>query len=200
VVSAKEQLRRSVRRVRDSISPAAAAAAAVAAARQLVSLPAAAAAGTIAVYAPVRGEIDPAPAALALAARGARLVYPRVVASEMRLTFHAVSVGDGVPVGLRPGAFDILEPPASTPHVSLDAIDLFVVPGLAFDSTGARLGWGKGFYDRTLALAPRAVRVGYCFACQVLAHVPHGRDDLPMHYLVTETGASHPGGPAVSST
>lgn len=198
MVRAKEELRQSARRVRDSIAPGLAAAAAEAAAGHLLAVPAVAAAGTVAVYAPVRGEIDPGPAARLLSGR-ARIVYPRVVASEMRLAFH--ELGSGGTSVLQPGAFGIPEPPATAPAVDLDAIDLFIVPGLAFDRTGGRLGWGMGFYDRTLARATSAIRVGYCYACQILAHVPHERDDLPMHYLVSETGASHPGGSvAVTST
>ncbi len=192
MVTAKEQLRRSVRRVRDSIASDAAAEAAEAAARHLLALPPVAAARTVALYAAVRGELDPTPAGRALAARGVRLVYPRVLDSERRLTFHLVATAPGR-AELHPGAFGILEPLATAPLVPLDAIDVFVVPGLAFDLSGARLGWGHGFYDRTLAQAPAAPRVGYCYACQILPHVPHERDDIPMHHLVTETGASRPG-------
>jgi 5-formyltetrahydrofolate cyclo-ligase len=196
VGTAKEQLRRSVRRVRDSISADAAGAAADAAARHLLALERVASARTVALYAPVRGELDPGPAGRALAdTSGVRLVYPRVLAAEKRLEFHQVALASTSGASqLRPGAFGILEPPAWTPVVALDDIDVFVVPGLAFDHTGARLGWGLGFYDRTLARAVSAVRVGYCYACQIIARVPTEAVDLPMHYLVTDAGASNPGG------
>jgi 5-formyltetrahydrofolate cyclo-ligase len=191
VVKAKEELRRAARRTRDAISPAVAVAAAEAAARHLLALAPVAAARTVALYAAVRGELDPTPAGRRLAARGVRLVYPRVLGSERRLTFHDVALGPGGPADLHPGAFGILEPQLTAPLVALDAIDLFVVPGLAFDPSGARLGWGLGFYDCTLAQAPAAPRIGYCYACQLLPHVPLGRDDIPMHQVVTEAGASH---------
>ena len=196
MATAKEELRRALRRVRDSISAAAADAAAGAAAGHLLALGPVTSARTIALYAPVRGELDPGPAGRALAtAGGVRLVYPRVLAAEKRLEFHEVVLApSGARDQLRPGAFGILEPPASAPLVALDDIDVFVVPGLAFDDTGARLGWGLGFYDRTLARAASAVRIGYAYACQIVARVPTHAADLPMHYLVTDAGASNPGG------
>ena len=87
--------------------------------------------------------------------------------------------------------FGLREPAADNPEVPLDQIDVMVIPGLAFDSTGTRLGWGKGYYDRALALT-RAVRIGYCFALQIVPHVPRESYDIPMHHLVTEDGALSP--------
>jgi len=196
VATAKEQLRRSLRRVRDSISLSAAAAASQAAARHLLALTPVAAARTVALYAPVRAEIDCGPVGRELAARGVRLVYPRVLDSGQQLAFHQILLthGEPDPGQLGPGTFGILEPLASAPLVPLDEIDLFVVPGLAFDRSGARLGWGHGFYDRTLAATPSAIRIGYCYACQLIDHVPRGRDDMSMHYLVTDAGASRADG------
>lgn len=199
MVNDKELLRRSARRTRDAIPAPYAAAAAEDAAGHLLALPPVQAARTVALYAPVRGEIDPAPAIRVLASRGVRLAYPRVHTPDRWLDFHEVALEAGHARGLRAGAFGILEPLADAPIVPLDAIDLFVVPGLAFDETGARLGWGHGFYDRTLARAGAAARVGYCYACQIVPHVPHGRGDLPMHYLVSEIGASRTGDRAVTT-
>ncbi len=194
MATAKEQLRRSLRRVRDSISVDAATLAAEAAARHLFTIGPVADARTVALYAPVRAELDCSPAARELAARGVRLAYPRVIGPAKHLEFHEVELSAAGPPPLGPGTFGIPEPAASAPIVPLDHIDLFLVPGLAFDRTGARLGWGHGFYDRALARAPSAVRVGYCYACQLVDHVPREAVDLPMHYLVTEAGASRAGG------
>jgi 5-formyltetrahydrofolate cyclo-ligase len=192
VSSAKQELRRSLRGVRDSISATARASASEAAARHLLALPIIATARTVSVYSPVRGEIDPGAAVRVLAARGVRLVYPRVVADEHRLEFHELapsSEGTLDPAAVRAGSFGILEPLPSAPIVAPEHIDVFLVPGLGFDETGSRLGWGRGYYDRTLARVPSAIRIGYCYACQIVPHVPHHHDDLPMHYLVTEAGA-----------
>src|SRR5437867_2990352 len=69
----------------------------------------------------------------------------------------------------------------------LPAIDAFVVPGLAFDRAGGRVGWGRGHYDATLAAArPDALRIGIAFECQVIDHVPHDPHDALLHYVVTE--------------
>jgi 5-formyltetrahydrofolate cyclo-ligase len=189
VATAKEELRRSLRRVRDSISVDAATVASQAAARHLFTLGPIASARTVGLYAPIRTELDCSPAARELAARGVRLAYPRVVGADRHLEFHEVTLPSSGPAPLGPGAFGIPEPTASAPIVALDHIDLFLVPGLGFDRSGSRLGWGHGYYDRALARAPSAVRVGYCYACQLVDHVPREADDLPMHYIVTDAGA-----------
>ena len=188
VVRAKDELRRTARMTRDAIPPDRAARAARAAAVHLLDLPAVRAARTVALYAPLPGELDTTPAAESLLLRSVRLAYPRVIAEQKRLSFHDV----GAPArDLSPGQFGIPEP-AGAPraaHLPVDQIDLYVLPGLAFDRAGTRLGWGHGYYDRTLAARPTALRVGYCFACQIVDRVPRGADDLPVHFLVTEEGA-----------
>lgn len=188
VARAKDELRRAARRIRDAIPPDRALSAARAAAAHLLDIPAVRAARTVALYAPLPGELDTTPAAEALGRRGVRIAYPRVITSEKRLSFHEIAVPAR---DLSPGAFGIPEPTSEPEAAGLpvDHIDLYVLPGLAFDRTGTRLGWGHGYYDRTLAAHPAAVRVGYCFACQVTGRVPRGPDDLPVHFLVTEDGA-----------
>ncbi|HLU67448.1 MAG TPA: 5-formyltetrahydrofolate cyclo-ligase [Kofleriaceae bacterium] len=183
----KHELRRALRQARDSIPPELAAAAAEAAAEHLLALPAIARAATVALYAPVRGELDPTPAARRLRARGAAVAYPRVLAGARRLTFHLAGEQE-----LEPGAFGILEPPAQSPAVAVETIDAFVLPGLAFDRAGSRLGWGHGYYDRTLAGPGDHVRIGYCFERQIVARVPRGPTDLPVHHIVTESGTLTP--------
>lgn len=73
--------------------------------------------------------------------------------------------------------------------VRLDEVDLLIVPGLAFDRRGHRLGSGTGHYDRLLArLDPRTVRIGICYQSQVADEVPHGPGDEDVHFLATEEG------------
>lgn len=97
-------------------------------------------------------------------------------------------------VQLEPAAFGLLEPPASlrtTPHLVPPAkIQCFVVPGVAFDRTGNRIGYGRGYYDRLLADAsPDAVKIGYCYSTQVVDLIPNVESwDIPMDYLLTEEG------------
>lgn len=87
------------------------------------------------------------------------------------------------------------EPSADAPRAELDAIDLVIVPGLAFDPRGHRIGYGAGFYDRYLAPlsrpagAARARAVGVCFDFQVLAEIPTSPEDVAVAVVVTEKRA-----------
>jgi len=141
--------------------------------------------GRIAVYAPIpgRGELDPTPLARTLAARGALLAYPRVVSPSEPLAFHVATVAD-----LAPGNWEIPEPGAASAAIPLEQIDAFVVPLLAFDDHGGRVGWGAGHYDRTLKQAPQALRVGFAFAFQHASLIPTTAMDEPLDVVVTEEG------------
>jgi 5-formyltetrahydrofolate cyclo-ligase len=73
------------------------------------------------------------------------------------------------------------------------AIDVVVVPGLAFDPAGNRVGYGGGHYDRYLRrLARSALRVGICFPRQLVPEVPHGEGDEPVDLVVTGTVVTGP--------
>jgi 5-formyltetrahydrofolate cyclo-ligase len=100
---------------------------------------------------------------------------------------------------LAPGTFGIPEPKAElrtleAKRVAPRELDLVVVPGVAFDRHGARLGHGKGYYDRLLAdVRPDARLVGLAFECQVFPEIPTEPHDVCMDRLITET-AVYPGG------
>lgn len=87
--------------------------------------------------------------------------------------------------GLEPGAFGVQEPSAALPRVPWERLDLILVPGLAFDRLGRRLGRGRGYYDRILGLASSARRWGVAFDCQIVETVPSEPHDLNVHTLVT---------------
>ena len=90
---------------------------------------------------------------------------------------------------LKPGRFGILEPAAGTAVISPDDIDCVLVPGIAFDGRGARLGFGKGYYDRFLCQLPAATHLcGLAFALQIVERVPDMPHDVRMQWLVTERG------------
>ena len=178
----KDELRGALRGERDRAAGCDPLAAAAAAAHAL-GIPDFAAAGKVALYAAVGSELSPGPLAENLAGRGVEVIFPRVEGA--RLSFRAAPVA-----ALRRGAFGILEPSASHPEVRAEELDAIVVPGIAFGRSGARLGWGRGFYDRALRDCPRALRVGFCFAIQVVEGVPMSPEDEPMDWLVTEAGAS----------
>lgn len=145
-------------------------------------------AGVVAGYRPIRSEIDPTPLMLALYAAGHRLAVPVIEGPGKPLRFRewhpeaAMTEGPfGVPV---PVAGCWREP------------DLLIVPLLAFDRMGWRLGYGGGFYDRTLAAlrARKRVRaVGFAYAAQEVEAVPHDEGDQPLDAIVTERGVIRPG-------
>ena len=184
----KELLRRRAREERDAIPSERRRRAADSAAGHLLRLPGLATARRVAMFAAVGSELDPAAAVLRLRARGVEIVYPRVVRGARRLDFHRVT-GESE---LAPGAFGIPEPAPDAPVAPVQSVDAFVLPGLAFDAAGGRVGWGRGYYDRTLAAAPERLRIGYCFDCQLVGEVPLEPCDLPMHLVVTESGVLVP--------
>ena len=90
---------------------------------------------------------------------------------------------------LKPGRFGVREPAAATTVIPPGDIDFVLVPGIAFDGRGARLGFGKGYYDRYLCRLPAAVHVcGLAFALQIVERVPDLPHDIRMKWLVTEQG------------
>ncbi len=127
----------------------------------------------ILLYHPLPHELD----LLALPQRYPARYYLPKVAGE-GLTVH--------PWGpLAPGPFGLLEP--TTPAVDPGVLDLVLVPGLAFDREGYRLGHGKGFYDRFLA-SVGTERVGVVPEALLLPHLPRDPWDVPVNYLATEQG------------
>jgi 5-formyltetrahydrofolate cyclo-ligase len=136
----------------------------------------------IACFASIPGEPMLLPLLLDLPDR--KWVLPRVDGETMTFHFVAPSV-----TALQSGAFGIAEPPADSPVCPIEDIELFLCPGMAFTSSGKRLGRGKGFYDRTLAVSDsESVRVGVCFREQIHPELPTDPHDLPMHFLATPDG------------
>lgn len=137
---------------------------------------------TIAGYWPVRGEADPLPAMLALRALGHRLVLPVVEGKGQPLSFRMWTPGEP----LVEGAYGIPTPGRSAMAVSPT---LLLVPGLWFDRTGGRLGYGGGFYDRTLAHLRRGWQprvVGVSYEATLSGHLDREPHDAVMDFIVTE--------------
>jgi 5-formyltetrahydrofolate cyclo-ligase len=85
-----------------------------------------------------------------------------------------------------PGKFGIVEPGAHCPAISLKRLDLVLAPGLGFDMSGHRLGWGQGFYDRLLAGIAGA-KCGVAFDQQVVEQIPAAEHDISMNFILTPT-------------
>jgi 5-formyltetrahydrofolate cyclo-ligase len=178
---AKRALRAELAAVRAGLAPAERAERSLAVADRIEGLGPFRAARTVAVYAALGPEVDPAPIVARAAARGVCLVYPRAAGRERVLAFAACGPGD-----LVRGPFGALEPPAAAPGVPLDEIDCVLMPGLAFSEDGLRLGRGGGHFDATLSRMPRALRVGLAFDVQVVRSLPREPHDAALDALVTD--------------
>jgi 5-formyltetrahydrofolate cyclo-ligase len=178
----RETLRRSLRERRAALPAALVRAASAAVCADVAALPAFARAGSVALYAATRGEIDPLSLRAALHARGAVVAYPRVVTTAPpRLAFCRVADGDA----LATGRFGLSEPPADAAPVDDGELEVVVVPGIAFARDGHRLGFGRGYYDQALAARPRALRVGLCHEFQLLDRLPPRVGDEPVDVVIT---------------
>jgi len=138
-----------------------------------------------ALYRALAGEVPTERIRHEYLAAGARLYYPRAEGNRT-LVFYPHREGDG----WETGPYGISEPSAPAGvEPRLSGWDMVVVPGLAFDMRGNRLGRGFGYYDRFLAGLPESVpRVGLAWASQRIPEVPVDAWDVPVHALVTEEG------------
>lgn len=141
----------------------------------------------VALFAGHVDEIDTQPLFERLSSLGVPCAFPRSLAGE-RLDFALVDTWSD----LVPGRFGILEPPAASAAVRVPEEGWVVVPGVAFDPNGNRLGRGRGFYDRAFpsgASAPSLI--GFVRDFQVVNQVPAGSHDRKMDAVVTEVGVRY---------
>jgi 5-formyltetrahydrofolate cyclo-ligase len=142
----------------------------------------------ISAYWPMGDELDPRPLLLALAERGQALALPAIRSKDAPLDFRAWRPGDP----LQPAGFGTREP---LPEAPLVQPGVLLIPLLAFDAAGYRLGYGGGFYDRSLALLRRTgdiLAVGLAYAAQQVAAVPREATDQALDLVVTEAGVVTP--------
>ncbi len=143
-------------------------------------------AAVVLAYMPVQGEVDVRPLLDELWSRGSRVLLPRCRPGEtgaMDLACPARAED------IRPGAFGIPEPdPAACPAEPEARADLVLAPGVAFDRTGVRLGFGSGYYDRLLAEPgmAHALLVAPAYGFQVVNALPEDPWDKPVHCVITE--------------
>ena len=143
----------------------------------------------VAGFWPIKSELDPRPLMAALTRLGMGNALPATPAAGMPLIFHAWKDGDAVIDGL----YGTSEPEPAAPVVTPK---LILVPMLAFDDMGYRLGYGGGFYDRTLAQiraeGNRVRCVGVAYDCQHVEQVPIGIYDAVLDGVLTESGLRLP--------
>ena len=145
--------------------------------------------GVYAAYLPIRSEISPLPLIVSLHYAGASTVMPVTPADGQPLSFRRWAVGDA----LEDGPYGTRQPLARGISVLPDVI---LAPLLAFDSAGWRLGYGGGFYDRTIAdFAVRGRKtsvIGLAYDGQKLDKVPVGPYDMPMDAVLCPSGLYFP--------
>lgn len=195
----KAELRRAVIARRNAIDlDVRAAKAAVVCARLVELMEASGTAGqrTVAVYAAMGSEVDPAAFAAAAAKRDWRVAYPCMLSATdaaacgQRMCMRTVAAGDvsAAPFIAHPTrAFAATDIDSSRfPIVPAEALDVIIVPLVAFDRTGARLGYGGGCYDRYLpTLSATCQIIGIAFDEQRVEHVPTDAHDLPLPNIVS---------------
>jgi 5-formyltetrahydrofolate cyclo-ligase len=183
--AAKRTLRADRIAARDALAAGEHAAASRAIGERLAGLPSFAAARVLLLTLPYRSEWDTRVLFDAARASGKSVAVPRVDPATRMLDLHFV---DDITRDIAPGFRGIPEPAATLPRISHEAIDWVLVPGVAFDPAGRRLGYGGGFYDRLLPLLrPGTPRVAGAFDVQLVERVPATAHDLRVDVIVSET-------------
>lgn len=153
--------------------------------RALAALPQFAGARTVAAFCGTGAEPDTRAFLQAALQAGKRLCLPVCGPQPREMRMCAVQSLNT----LEPGLFGILQPPAGAHAVPPQSIDFCLVPCVAADETGGRLGHGKGYYDAFLPLLrPACARVLCCFSWQLVPHVPREAHDVCLPLLATEQG------------
>ncbi len=136
---------------------------------------------TLALYSPISNEVATEQIFAVAKELKKQVYYPRVAGNELEF-YEVCAVTE-----LLPGAFGVAEPVTGEKKIIAD-LDLVIVPGVAFDLRGHRLGYGRGFYDRQLAeKSAGTVSIGLCFEIQLCELLSTEEHDQPLDFIVTET-------------
>lgn len=169
-------------RVREGLAPPLPEAAAAVCANVL-SLPAFSNASCVAMFASLPDEVSTRPLFEAARSDGKRCLFPRVIGPGA-LEFAGLERWEE----LRSGRYGVPEPPEGTAPAPLSEAEVVLVPGVAFDALGGRLGRGGGYYDRALSRLDRgsSLVIGIALAGQIVSQVPRGPHDETVQVVVTE--------------
>ena len=139
---------------------------------------------TLALYAPIRGEVPTGDILRAALKDGKVVCYPLSHVHGRILAFRSIHSENE----LEPGRLGVREPNSAAELLSVEEVDMFVVPGLGFTQDGKRLGRGGGYYDATLKAGhERSRRVALAFSEQIVEDLPTNGDDVTMDLVVTES-------------
>lgn len=177
----KAELRTRMRGVRKALGPDARAARSAKITERVLGRPEWASARTVMLFVSMPLEVDTSALERAARAAGKRIAAPRM--SETGLDVHEWEEGASV---VEIGRMKVPEPPPTAPAIDPAEVDLVIVPALALDDRGARIGYGAGLYDRLLPRLTRARRIGVCFDFQRIAEVPETPGDERVHAVVTD--------------
>jgi 5-formyltetrahydrofolate cyclo-ligase len=158
-------------------------------ATRLLSLDSIKLARAVALFSPIeqRHEVDLRALDARLRDRDARIAYPAIDPRTGAMTFRFVSAPETMIDRVSQG-LTLREPSSDAPEAAPGDIDVIVVPALAVDSSGQRIGYGAGYYDRALPrFAPPAVSVAVAFDFQLIVEVPASERDVKVHEVVTDT-------------
>ena len=152
--------------------------------QKLCALPAYRAANVVVAYASFGSEFDTSEFLARVLRDGKQLLLPRINRAQHALELrHVIDPG----AELVSGVWGIREPAERCPIMSVTKVEFMLVPGVAFTASGARLGYGGGFYDRLLASLDRhIVRIAAGFELQMVEHLPEGPHDQRVDRVVTE--------------
>ena len=190
IEEAKAALRNRARAARASLDHGERADAAVAVAQHFFNAVPLQAGDVVAAYWRIRDELDCQPILVKLMDSNQKVVLPVVVGPEQPLDLRVWEPG----ASLYESGFGTLAPSDLAPRAEPDIV---LMPLLGFDARGTRLGYGGGYYDRTLARLSKKPRlVGLAFAAQELDRIPREPHDVPLDMIVTEAGVRHFGAAA----
>jgi 5-formyltetrahydrofolate cyclo-ligase len=136
---------------------------------------------TVSLYANKGSEVATAKMEVLARRRGLRVCFPKVIAGDRRMSFFYAVSSELIPSG-----FGVAEPAAHHPRAEYQEIAAVVMPALAMDRSGGRVGWGKGYYDSTLPLMPQVMRVAVIFECQLVTSVHAMPHDQNVNLIITE--------------
>jgi 5-formyltetrahydrofolate cyclo-ligase len=145
---------------------------------------------TVMVYVAKAPEVSTSGLIAELNRRGVRVVVP-IIERETH-TLRLSYLPD--PSVLVPSTFNVPEPIGHELPARPEDVEVVVLPMLAFDAEGNRLGYGAGYYDRFLCRYPHPQKIGIAFSCQQAESIPTDQNDVKMDWIVTEKGTNQPNG------
>lgn len=183
---AKQALRKQLRSVRAALPASACESRSAAITSRVLALEELRAVETVLAFASIGNEVRTQALIDAFHAEGKRVALPRVV--DRALTLHLAKQGQE----LRAGAFSVPEPPADAPPIPAGEVDFALIPALAVDPRGYRIGYGGGYYDRLLPQLQNALSCAVVYDFQLVAEVPELPFDVTVDLIVTDAQVIRP--------